>query len=325
MNMTDPNSRTYAVIGTGAVGGYYGGLLAKSGQRVHFLSRSDHAVIRQHGLRIDSRDGDYVIQPASVFASSEDMPKCDVILVCIKTTANANVRELIEPILKEDSLVVVLQNGLFVEEAASQVVGYDRVVGGCCFLCSTKVGPGHVHHIDYGRVVLGAYRGKGNDQGGGHAGQMQRVFRDFVDARIEASWSENLLADRWKKLMWNIPYNGLSVVLDASTSDVMGQPHSRQLVRDIMVEVQQIASASGIAIDDSLIEKLIRDTDAMVPYDSSMRVDYRMRRGMELEAIFEMPLEVARHWGHPAPRLTMLSQQLRFLDARNLATKKADE
>lgn len=316
---TRPSLR-YAIVGTGAVGGYYGGLLARSGLDVHFLSRSDANAIREHGLRIESRDGDYVIPSANVYSSPNQMPRCDVIVVCIKTTANDYIRSLIEPLLHPESIVVVLQNGLFVEDHAAQIVGSNRVVGGCVFLCCTKVGPGQIKHIDCGRVVLGAYHGLNGSELPIDANWLKRLASDFEQAKIEVGLSENLTKDRWKKLLWNIPFNGLSVVLDASTDQLTSDPAASGLVRQLMQEVQGIARHAGFEIEGAVIDRLIRETETMVPYDSSMRVDYRARRPMELAAIFEAPLEVARKADHPAPLLGMLWRQLSFLDSRNRGT-----
>jgi 2-dehydropantoate 2-reductase len=315
--MSIPQMLRYAVVGTGAVGGYYGGLLARSGADIHFFARSDADAIRQHGLRVESCDGDYTIESPSVFSSSDEMPQCDVILVCVKTTANPQIRSLIEPLLHDRSIVVILQNGLFVEQHAAEVVGSNRVIGGCVFLCSTKVGPGQIKHTGCGRVVLGAYRGVGGADTPIDAAWLKRISEDFTKAKIDIGLSENLYADRWKKLLWNIPFNGLSVVLDASTDLLTADAAAAELIRHIMQEVQGIARQAGVHIEDAFIDKLIRETATMVPYDSSMRVDYRAHRPMELAAIFEAPLAEAKKLNHPAPLLSMLWRQLCFFDNRN--------
>ncbi|MFM7928100.1 MAG: 2-dehydropantoate 2-reductase N-terminal domain-containing protein, partial [Pirellula sp.] len=154
----------YCVLGTGALGGFYGGLMAEKGLDIHFLLHSDYEHVVKHGLRVDSKLGDFHLPKINAYAKPHDMPKCDVAIIGLKSTQNHLLEDLLKPILHEDSIVLVLQNGLNVEQTARGIVGPNRVAGGCCFLCSNKVGPGHIRHLDYGRIVFGAYRGiEGSD------------------------------------------------------------------------------------------------------------------------------------------------------------------
>ena len=149
--------QTYAVIGTGAIGGLYGARLQQAGAEVHFLLRRDFEHVQTHGLRIESVDGDFDLPQVNAYRRASDMPSCDVVLVALKTTQNHLLPELLPPLVKEDSLVVMLQNGLGIEDAAAAIVGPERVFGGLCFVCSNKVGPGHVCHLDYGHITLAQY------------------------------------------------------------------------------------------------------------------------------------------------------------------------
>ncbi len=216
--------QNYAVIGTGALGGYYGARLQQAGADVHFLLRSDYAYVKEHGLKIESAEGDFSLPQVNAYRRVEAMPPCDIILIALKTTQNAALPELLPPLLREDSLVVVLQNGLGLEDEVAKIVGADKVIGGLCFICSNKVGVGHICHLDYGRITLGEYTA---DQSvGGLTGRLQKLGADMEAARIPITLSDDLLTARWKKLVWNIPYNGLSVVLDARTNELMQDPHT---------------------------------------------------------------------------------------------------
>ncbi len=147
----------YAIIGSGALGGLYGGLLARSGFEVHFLLHSDYEHVSKHGLRIESPLGDFELPNVNAHATAASMPACDVTIVGLKTTRNRLLAELLPAPTRDGGTVLVLQNGLDVEADSVEVVGIDRVLGGCCFLCSNKVGPGHIRHLDYGRIVFGEY------------------------------------------------------------------------------------------------------------------------------------------------------------------------
>lgn len=303
----------YCVLGTGALGGFYGGLMAKKGLDIHFLLHSDYEHVVKHGLRVDSKLGDFHLPKINAYAKPHDMPKCDVAIIGLKSTQNHLLEDLLKPILHEDSIVLVLQNGLNVEQTARGIVGPNRVAGGCCFLCSNKVGPGHIRHLDYGRIVFGAYRGIEGSDPGPSTPMLQEVLQDMVASGIEAYLTEDLPTTKWKKLMWNIPFNGLSVLLNATTDAIMNDPDSRLLARRISEEVRQIALAAGSPIEQSYVDWVIDHTDDMVPYDSSMRLDYLSGRAIEVEAIYGNALQEAQRCGFAAPIVMTMYQQLKFM------------
>ena len=304
---------SYAVLGTGALGGLYGGLLANSGLDVHFLMRSDYDHVRQHGLRVDSPLGDFHLTKPNVYAKASELPKVDVVLVCWKTTQNEHLADALRAACHSKSIVLVLQNGLDVERAAVDCVGEDRVLGGCCFLCCNKIGPGHIHHLDFGRIAFGEYS---QALSGSITERMQRLTADFTQAKINMQPTEDLLAMRWRKLMWNIPYNGLSVVLNADTHQIMSDPQASLLAEELMTEVRDAAAACGKQIEHSHIAKMLADTRKMVPYDSSMLVDYRQGRTMEVESIFGNPLRASIAAGYRPAKVEMLYRQLSFLNRK---------
>ena len=314
------SKQRYAIIGTGALGGLYGGMLARSGFDVHFLVHRDYDHVCKHGLTIESHLGDFHLPHVNAHSSAKTMPACDVTIVGLKTTNNHLLPELLPTPTRDGGVVLVLQNGLDVEADAAEVVGYDRVLGGCCFLCSNKVGPGHIRHLDYGAIILGEYR-RGGDPSHppGESERAARIASEMVTAGIDAKTTGDLLAARWRKLMWNIPFNGLSVVLDASTKELVDDPDSLELAQAVMREVHDAARAQGVAVTESMISKTIEVTRRMVPYDASMRLDFRYRRPMEVEAIFGNPLRAANSAGANMPSVATLYRELKFLDARNLS------
>jgi 2-dehydropantoate 2-reductase len=306
---------SYAVVGTGALGGYYGGLLAQNGADIHFLMRSDADHVREHGLRIDSKNGNFVVKRTFAYRSVHEMPKCDFIIVALKSTQNDALIELLPSLMHDQSYAIVLQNGLHVEALIEGIVGKGRVMGGCCFLCSNKVGPGHIRHLDYGSILLGAYLGLDGKSPPVPSEIVQSVVQDFSSAGVPIEATEALHKARWKKLMWNIPFNGLSVVLNASTDQIMNTPPSRRLAEAIMQEVREAAMACGEVIPASHVAQLMDNTDKMVPYDSSMRLDYLAGRPMEIQAIFGNPLTTAQQAGFHARIVQTIHDQLLFLQA----------
>lgn len=302
---------SYAIVGTGGIGGYYGGCLAKAGQSVHFLFNSDYEFVKQHGLQVDSVNGDFHLLQINAYNSSKEMPKCDVVLVCLKTTKNHLIREILRPILHEKSVVVLIQNGLGIEQALSKEIPNTSIVGATAFICTTKIGPGHIHHAEYGTITLAKYCGNCDDV-------IQQIANNFIAAGIGVNVFDDLNSVRWKKLVWNIPYNGLTVVLNAATDELTYNPKTRKLVIDLMTEVVEAGRVCGAKISDLFISKMIEMTEKMTPYSPSMKVDFDSHREMEIQAMYTNPIEIARAHGFEMHKTEMLEQQLCFLSDRKI-------
>ncbi|MDF0555402.1 putative 2-dehydropantoate 2-reductase [Kamptonema sp. UHCC 0994] len=307
-------NRSYAILGTGALGGFYGAKLQQSGLDVHFLLRSDYEYVKQHGLVVESPDGDFILPQVNTYNNVSQMPNCDVVVVALKTTKNHLLSELLTYFVNPNTIFLVLQNGLGIEPKVAEIVGDKRVMGGLCFLCSNKVGAGHIRHLDYGTITMGEYSAQ--YQPSGITDRLHEIASDFESASIPIVMSEDLLLARWKKLVWNIPYNGLSVVLDARTDELMANADTRILVEKLMWEVVAGAKSCNRIIPDNFIQKMLDYTDKMKPYRTSMKLDYDEKRELEVEAIFGNPLRIAEQSGVNLPLIDMLYRQLKFLNVR---------
>ena len=297
----------YGVIGTGAIGGYYGARLAQSGQELHFLLRSDYEYVRQHGLQIDSCDGSFHLDNPHVYNQTEDMPQCDVVLVCLKSINNNKLRDLLPPLLGPKTLVILIQNGIGVEQDVQQMFPDVQLVAGLAFICSAKTEPGHVNHQCYGQINLGNYSCRDE-------ALLQQVVDDFNAAGVKAGLVEYHEA-RWKKAVWNMPFNGMTVALKTQTNLLLQHPATRQLIYEQMMEVIGAAQHLGVNnIDESFAQKMLEMTDAMTPYSPSMRLDYDFHRRMEIHYLYTRPIEIAREAGFDMPKLAMLEAELKFLD-----------
>jgi 2-dehydropantoate 2-reductase len=311
--------RSYTIIGTGAVGGFYGACLQRAGFEVHFLVNSDYEHVRQHGLVIESKEGDFTLPKVRAYRDVREIPATDVVIIALKATQNYLLASLLPPLVRDNSVVLVLQNGLGVEEGIAKIAGNATIIGGLCFLCSNKVGPGHIRHIDYKAITLAKYAE--GYQACGITKEMVHLAHDFKEANVPITLAEDLWIARWKKLVWNIPYNGLSVVLDATTQELMANLDSRTLVEQLMEEVSLGARTSDRSIPEPFIQEMLDHTEKMEPYKTSMKVDYDERRPMEVEAILGNPLRSAQSRGIELPQISMLYQQLKFLNARNIQAR----
>ncbi len=298
------------VIGTGALGGYYGALLQRAGHEVHFVLRSDYAEAREKGIRVVSPRGDFSLPRVNAHKGPSTLPPSDAVLVALKTTANGILPDYLPHILKPDGVVITLQNGLGAEAMLESLTGPGRVLGGLAFLCARKLGPALIEHQDYGSVTLGEYGKEGEAAPGARAVRWAEIFQA---AGIETRAVADLGKARWRKLLWNIPFNGLSVVLNANTREIVAHPQGREAVSALMDEVLRAAQALGFDLEATLPQKLLRDTEAMIPYDPSMRLDYLAGRPLEWESIYSVPLAAAAKAGVSMPAVNLLLQQLLFL------------
>lgn len=305
------------IIGTGAIGGFYGLMLARAGFDVHFLLRSEYAAVVANGLQLNSAvHGRLHLQPVQAWQSADAMPRCDWLLVGAKTTSNAELSPLIDKAAAPGAKVVLLQNGLAVEDQLRSLLPDSlHLLGGLCYICAHRSAPGVVEHQALGAVSLAYHSGPDAS-----AERRQAIVDEgvamFRAAGLEASAMAELEQARWQKLVWNVPYNGLSVLLNAGTTRLMADADSRALIHAIMQEVVQGAAACGHVLPEGCADKLLAATERMPDYLPSMYHDFMQQRPLELEAIYAAPLAAAAAVGCELPKTRMLYQALRFLNAR---------
>ncbi len=304
-----------AIIGTGAVGGYYGALLSRRGFDVHFLLNSDYEHVRQHGLLVESKNGDMHLPSINAYARPEDMPRCDVAVIGLKTTVNHHLKMILPHALKPDGTVVMLQNGLGVERDAANILPAATVLGGLCFLCSNKIGPGHIRHLDYGTIRLGQYNR--DERPAGLTDRLQQIADIFDTAGIAIQLTDDLGKARWEKLVWNMPFNGLSVILNADTRELISSEPAKELLQELMLEVIGGSRFGGHRIEDQFAEQMLTATRKMVAYYPSMKLDYDSGRPLEIDQIYRQPINAAAAAGFHMHKCRMLSLQLEHLDRLN--------
>jgi 2-dehydropantoate 2-reductase len=298
-----------AVVGSGAVGCYYGGRLAQHGRDVHFLMRSDYEHVRRHGLMILSKQGDAHLQGVKVHRTPEDMGPCDLVIIALKSTANAALETIIPPLLHENTMLLTLQNGLGNEEFLAERYGAERVLGGLCHVCINRTAPGVIEHLAQGLIAMGEFSGWPQPR-------THEIASEFKRCGIVCSVEESLSIARWKKLVWNIPFNGLSIVggngsggLD--TAQILSDDSLTCLVRGLMHEVISAARKLGCEIPTSLADDMIKATKAMGGYRTSSLIDFEGGREVEVDAIWGEPLRRAANAGAEVGRMEMLYHLLK--------------
>lgn len=309
---------TIGIIGTGAIGGFYGVMLARAGFDVHFLLRSEFSAVAERGLHVDSAPyGVLTLNPVQAYSSAEDLPPCDWLLVAAKTTSNADLAPAILQAAAPDAKVLLLQNGLDVEDSLRELLPDSlHILGGLCFICVHREGPGVITHQALGAVNVGYHSGPAVEEQARNA-IVEEGAELFLRAGIDSRSMPNLHQARWQKLVWNIPYNGLSVLLGASTTPLMADADSRELIKALMAEVVQGATACGHDIPAGYADHLFMMTEKMPDYWPSMYHDFLHQRPLELTAIYARPLAAAKAAGCELPRIEALYRSLGFIDRRN--------
>lgn len=293
-----------AIVGAGAIGLYYGGRLAEAGHAVTFLLRSDFDAVQQEGLHCESVHGSFHLRDASIARSAEEIGPVDLVIVAWKATSNHLLEKILPPLLHDGTQVVTLQNGMGNVEAIATLTGPERVLAGLCFVCINRVAPGRIRHTAGGRMAIG-------EMAPAIPGRAEALARLFGDAKIEAVVEPNVEETAWKKLIWNVPFNGLAIAEGGKTTDqLLAVPEIEQEIRALMHEVVDAAAARGFALSPHLIESNIERTRPMGAYRPSSLIDWQEGREVEIDAIWREPLRRAHqaglrlpHWEHLLDRL----------------------
>jgi 2-dehydropantoate 2-reductase len=304
----DSQFKTIAVVGAGALGLYYGGRLARAGGAGHvaFLARGDVDVLKKAGVTVKAPDGGFVV-PADkvrIAAAPEEIGPVDLVIVTLKATANGQLARLLPPLLGPATMVLNLQNGLGVDEQVAAVAGAERTVGGLCFVCVNRIAPGVAECTMAGQIVAGEFAGAPQ-------ARTRALAELFVKAGVKMNVSESLLEVRWRKLVWNVPFNGLSVTGGGITTDVILRSAEMEAeVWALMREVQAAAAAYGVVIPEDFVVDQVERTRPMGPYKPSTMIDFVGGKPLEVEPIWGEPLRRARAKGVSTPRLEALYARL---------------
>ncbi len=306
-----------AIVGSGAIGSYYGAKLAYGGSDVHFLMRGDLAELRSNGLSVRGQGENFRIANMNCYNSTSEIGASDLVLIAVKATSNADLIDLIPPLLHKRTMLLTLQNGLGNEEFLAEHFGAGRVLGGLCFICLRRISRTEVERYDYGHIVIGEY---------GRAPQLRtkEVAAEFARGGVQCSVVEDLALERWRKLVWNIPFNGLSILSGGiDTAAILRDADLRRTTLGLMEEVIEAANKCGYPLERSAASLQIKRTEAIDAYKPSTLLDWEAGRPLEIEPIWGEPLRRATAVGASVPRLEIVYALLKSLDEAGRANKSA--
>jgi 2-dehydropantoate 2-reductase len=304
-----PGNPSIAVVGAGAIGTYYGAKLAHAGLNVSLLARSNHLYLREHGLEIHCDTGNFNLKHVCSFRRSEQIGHVDLVIIAIKTTANEDLKLLLPPLLGPNTIICTLQNGLGNEEFLAQIAGRERILCGVCHVCVFRASPGVTQKTAGGTIRL-------SDLSGGNTPRAASLASLFEGAGIQCSVAPSVGLVRWSKLVWNIPFNGLSITEGGiATSEILATPHLLQEASDLMFEVLEAAEAVGFPLDPDYPVKEIARTRWMGAYQPSSLLDFLAGKSIELESIWGIPLRMGTDAGIPMPHLATLYGKLKMISS----------
>jgi 2-dehydropantoate 2-reductase len=244
--------------------------------------------------------GDFDLSEVSCVRESREIGPVDLVIVAWKTTANEHFEEVIRPLLHEKTDILTLQNGLGSCEVLAELFGAQRVLGGLCFVCVTRIAPGHIRHTASGQIRVGEYAADGGDR-------LSQLVGFLRDGGIDCRAVENLEMAQWMKLVWNIPFNGLAISEGGVDTQVLLETSGmEERIFRIMKEVQQVAAALGYEISDEFLDQQVAVTRTMKAYRPSSMIDYVEGREVEVESIWREPLRRAHELGVDVPEISGL-------------------
>ena len=297
------------VYGVGAVGGFFGGLLARAGERVKFVARGAQLeALRAHGLTIDSSLlGRVEIPRIEAFASAREAGPADLVLVCVKTHQLADAFDDLAAVLDSRTIVVPLQNGVEADDVLSGRFPDCVILPAVVYVGATLQEPGVITHVAAGTIGIGARR----DIDDRHLSVVRdRLARSGQPVHI----SNDIQRERWRKLMWNAAFNTVSAITGREPADLLSRPDARRLMTALMQEVLDVGLACGIDLRPEDIDEQIAWTEKATGLRTSTMVDRERGRTMESDALLGVVVRKGQDAGVAIPTSAAVYAILRALD-----------
>ncbi len=301
------------VVGAGAIGAFYGGILARAGCEVSVVARADYDAVAAAGYRIDSTLGELSFRPAQTLRSAADYRgPADYVLVALKLVRGVDRAALIRPALAAKSAILLVQNGIGIEDEVAAAFPQHELLSGVAYAAVSREAAGRVrHHSQYTRLVLGRYpRGESES-----AARFAELLRKGGSS---CALTNDIVGARWQKCAWNTVFNPISALGGGlGTRDILSGEEQTAFVRAAIAEVCALAAADGHSLAPDTVDKQIEGTLRMPNYVSSMGQDWLAGRPMETEALVGNAVRIARRLGVAAPRLEALYALLRMVESKS--------
>ncbi len=310
----------FAIIGTGGVGGYFGGLLARDGEDVTFIARGEHlAAIRERGLQVESIHGDFTVRDARATDRPEEVGPVDAVLFATKTHQLEAAAEAMKPMIGPRTLIVPLHNGIDSAERTAAVVGPEHVVGGLCYVGSMIAAPGIIRqNSPFRRVIAGELPGST----AAPSGRLQPIVDALAATGMAAEISDDIQAARWSKFAFIAPFSAVGAATRVPAGEMRDLPDTRALLHDAIREVVAVARLSGVNVAADLAEQTIAFFDSLPPHMmASMQRDVLDGRPSELDSMVGVVARMGRQLGAETPVFRALYAALQPQERRSRAAR----
>jgi len=301
-----------AVFGTGGVGGYFGGRLAEAGEDVIFIARGEHLrAIKEKGLKVDSRDGDFVIYPAAATDIVSDVGVVDLVIVGVKAWQVPDAARAMKPLVGSDTTVLPLQNGVDAVSQLIETLGSDRVVGGLCRIVSFVVEPGHIRHAgSTPSVIIGELDNR-------QTRRIATIEQLFKRAGVVITIATDIQVALWTKLLFIAAFSGVGAIANAPAGVLRTDPQRRTQMLSAMQEIYALARARGINLPSDSVDTVMAAVDALSEdATSSMQRDIAAGKPSELESQNGVVVRMAHEAGIEVPTNALIYHTLRPLEEK---------
>lgn len=297
-----------AVMGSGAVGGYFGAKLAAAGHDLAFVARGKHlAAMQRDGLRVRSADGELLIKNALFTDAPSAIGNVELILFCVKSYDTETANSLMSPLVGPRTTILSLQNGIDNPQKLAAVWGASRILAGVVYVGAAMEQPGVVAHSSGGRIVFGALDGASNEN-------VETVEQALAAGQIPHERSEEIAKVQWIKLLWNASFCAVSCLTRANVKQIVESEPLTQLVRDCMTEVQAAARTRGIELSPARLDQTLEFSRTLGNFKPSMLQDLEAGKPLEYEAFNGIVVKLLGQAGSRAPTNEAFYNMLDFID-----------
>jgi 2-dehydropantoate 2-reductase len=299
-----------AIMGTGAVGGYFGAKLAAAGHEVVFIARQKYlAAMRRNGLRVESPAGNLYAQNALVTASPADAGIVDLVLLCVKSYDTLEATAAIAPMMSERTAILSLQNGIDNPEKIAAHLGSERTLAGVVYIGAEILAPGVIRHWSGGKIVLGSINGQPGDTA-------HIIEQALSSAQVPCEISAAIEQVQWAKLLWNAPFCAISCLTRSTVREIVESESLTKLARDCMIEVQSAARTRGIDLNTELFDQTLAFSRGLGEFKPSMLQDLEAGKPLEYDAFNGIVVRLLEQAGQQAPTNQVFYRALEFLDRK---------
>lgn len=303
-----------AVMGAGAVGGYFGARLAASGHEVSFIARGKHLeAMRADGLKVKSIRGDLHIR--SRFTSEpKEIGPADLILFCVKSYGTEEAAKELAPLVEKETVILSLQNGVDNPDRIAALWGKNRTLAGVVYIAAQVPAPGTIKHSAGGRIIFG-------ELDGGAGEKTKKIHRLFAAAQLPCDISTEIRKIMWAKLVWNAPFCAIACLTRATAQEIVESDSLKKLAIDCMEEVREAGRCQSVELAPSVVEEALKLSRNLGDFKPSMLQDLEAGKPLEHEAFNGVVVKLLGRAGKKAPINQIFYAALQFFDKKNRGVK----